>query len=792
MYVRRWITFVFFVAALGTGFGFVGVVIAIGHASWLHLPHGVEAKDYFTIGRREAGTGTFSRMTVADYENIQGAVAGQWAFAHPYPQRLSARDAEGAFRQVAVRDVSANFFQILGVRPAFGELFAPQGGVVISYRLWERWYEGAESAIGLIFNLEKELSRTIVGVAPPRFADVFVGQADAWLLNSGMEYADDWRAQLGPTGKLIFGTFDEPDGLARLEALAADYRFVRSVEVGWRLTGFTKVADQDRLDATPGIEVFPARRGEARQRLGWLAVAIVVMLSLIFLALLDSLTAGQESRLKEAAVRVAVGASPKHLFLEALVANLLWLVPIAAIAWLTFSYFNAVLLAIEPFATHPRDIPPVSQVFGLAASALLLVAVFCGSIAWMSYAISKSSREASWLRPHELTAHRQTQRGLLCIAAVSLLVAASLAERYVIDSRYSAGFDLNSAVLFPLKRYGEMLTEAESEALSLALRATPGMKSATRAELAPLVSRSALATTRVRVNAPETLHRNLRDVHVYRNAIGAHYFETLDIDLIVGRPIEGPAEVVLSQTLAALLTEEPIDALGLPVVVEAELDRPEFDGPKLDGKKGVYTVVGVAPDVSYYEYDEAPLPIIYQDGSHHHIYDQHVVRFNGKANDLEALVKQSSPFLEFVDVKLLKEEFDQQFAERRSVELVLAVSAAFALVLALAAIAMSLSRTIADARASIGILFTVGATAADVTKLQMKSVAIDLAMAATVICAIYATVHTTGFRTAMLQLWLAPPALVLLLVFCAFTIHAAVGTIARRPLAAVESSPMSE
>ena len=787
MYVRRWITFVFFVAALGAGFGFVGVVIAIGHASWMHLPHGVEAKDYFTVGRREAGTGTFSHLTVADYESFRGAVAGQWAFARPSPQRLSAKDAERALRQVAVRDVSANFFQVLGVQPAFGELFSPQGGVVISHRLWQRWYEGAESAIGLTFNLENELSRTIVGVAPPRFADVFIGQADAWVLNSGMEYADDWRARLGPTGKLIFGTFDEPDGLARLEALADDYRFVRSVEVGWRRTSFAQIADRDRLDATPGIEVFPDRRSETRQRLGWLAAAIVVMLSLVFLALLDSLTAGQESRLKEAAVRVAVGASPKHLFLEALVANLLWLVPIAAIAWLTFSYFNAVLLTIEPFATHPGDIPPVSQVFGLAASALLLVVVFCGSIAWMSYAISKSSREASWLRPHELTAHRQTQRGLLCIAAVSLLVAASLAERYVIDSRYSAGFDLNSAVLLPLKRYGEMLTEAESEAFSLALRATPGMKSATRAELAPLVSRSALATTRVRVNAPETLHRNLRDVHVYRNAIGPSYFETLDIDLIVGRPIEGPAEVVVSQTLAAFLTDEPIDALGLPVVVE-----PELDGPEFDEKKGVYTVVGVAPDVPYDEYDSEPLPIIYQDESHHDIYDWHLVRFNGTANDLEALAKQSSPSLEFVDVQLLKQEFDQQFAERRSVELVLAMSAIFTLVLALAAIATSLSRTIADATASIGILFTVGATAADVIKLQLKSVAMDLVIAATVLCAAYAMLHTTSSRAFILQLWLAPPALVLLLAFCAFTIHAAIGTIARRPLAAVESSLMSE
>lgn len=761
---------------MGAGFGFVGVVISIGHASWLQLPQGVEAKDYFTIGRREAGTDRFEGMTVADFESVAAAMAGQWAFADRFAQALSAEDG-GGLRQVKVRDVSTNFFHVLGVRPVHGSLFSPQGGVVISHHLWERWYESAERAIGATFNLDGELSRTIIGVAPRGFGDVFAGQADVWVLNSGTEYGGGLGARLRPIRKLVFGTFDEPDGLASLAAFAVGYEFVRSVNIGMRVTSFTAVADQDRLDATPGIEAFPDRRGETRAHLGWLAVAIVVMLSLVFLALLDSLTAGQEHQLQDAVVRVAVGASPKHLFLEALLANLLWLVPIAAIAWLAFSYFNTVLLAIEPFATHPGNTPLSSQLVGFGTSASLLLLAFCGSIAWMSYAISKSSRGIGWVRPHELTAHRQAQRVLLCIAGVSLLVAASLVERYVIDSRYSVGFDLDSAVLLPLKRHGVMLTNAESEALTEALGTVPGMRSATRAELTPLVSRPALATARVRVNAPETLHRNLRAVHVYRNAVEPAYFETLDIDLVAGRNIENPAEVVVSRTLAALLTDVPVNALGLPIAVETV--ETEFET-----NKGVYTVVGVAPDVPYYQYDATPLPIIYQDFSHRHVYDQHVVKFHGQASDLEVLAKQVSPSLQVVDVLPLRQAFGEQFAQRRSVEIVLAMSAMFILALALAAIATSLSRTIADAESSIAMHFTVGATATEITTQQLRNVAIDLAIVGVVICAIYAIADATGSSLVILQLWLAPPALALLLVFCAFTIHAAVYTIAKRPLTA--------
>ena len=321
----------------------------------------------------------------------------------------------------------------------------------------------------------------------------------------------------------------------------------------------------------------------------------------------------------------------------------------------------------------------------------------------------------------------------------------------MVDSRYSVGFDLDSAVLQPLKRHGIMLTDAESEALALALGAIPGMQSAARAELAPLVSRPALATTRVRVNAPETLHRDLREVHVYRNAVEFGYFKTIGIDLVAGRRMDGPAEAVVSQTLAELLADVPSEALGLPIVVESEFE----------GEKRVYTVVGVAPDVPYYEYDAAPLPIVYQDRSHRHIYDLHIVRFSGRPDDLEALVKQSHPSLEIVDVLPLRRVFDEQFAERRSVELVLAVCATCVLVLALAGIATSLSRTIADAEASIGVHFTVGATAADVTKLQLRSVVVDLAIAAALIFAIHAIANATGSPNVILQLWLAPLALML-------------------------------
>ena len=428
--MRRWASWAFLVAALGVGFGFVGVVLALAHASWLRLPAGIEPKEYVTVGRRNADTGALDTLSVPDYRNFAAAMPGEWAFAHRTTQDLSAQTQDGPLRKVQVRDVSTNFFSLLGVEPALGELFAPSRGVVISHGLWRRWYDGAEDVVGTAFELAGELPRTIVGVASAEFADVFASgaePADAWTLNDGAGYVPRLSARLSPRDKLVFGTFDQSDGMASLEALAADFEFARRAPIGPLSWTHLAIADGDRLQGARGLEAHPARRDEAQRRLAWLAIATMVMLLLVFLSLVDSLAATEEARQREQAVRIAVGAAPRHLFVEALLANGLWLVPIAAVAALTFGRAASLLAAIEPFATHPGSIPAGSKIVGLGSGCVLLVAAFAGAIAWMAYSVSRMSGTVQ--SAAGLSGHRAVQRALACVTAVSLLVVASLTGR---------------------------------------------------------------------------------------------------------------------------------------------------------------------------------------------------------------------------------------------------------------------------------------------------------------------------------------------------------------------------
>ena len=79
-------------------------------------------------------------------------------------------------RQTPFSFVSANYFDVLGVRMRYGRGFVadedragnPRAVAVISHRFWERHFAGDAAIIDRVFRVD-EVPFTIVGVAPPAF-----------------------------------------------------------------------------------------------------------------------------------------------------------------------------------------------------------------------------------------------------------------------------------------------------------------------------------------------------------------------------------------------------------------------------------------------------------------------------------------------------------------------------------------------------------------------------------------------------------------------------------------------
>src|SRR5262249_16358771 len=92
---------------------------------------------------------------------------------------------EGEAERIEALDVTANFFQTLGVNAVAGRLFGPEQErhenrwvTVISSRLWKRRFDSSPDVIGRTIQLNGK-SFTIIGVAAPE--SQFPAKFDAWI-----------------------------------------------------------------------------------------------------------------------------------------------------------------------------------------------------------------------------------------------------------------------------------------------------------------------------------------------------------------------------------------------------------------------------------------------------------------------------------------------------------------------------------------------------------------------------------------------------------------------------------
>ena len=86
--------------------------------------------------------------------------------------------------------VSANYFDVPGVKPELGRTFLPEEGAdkpgafpvaVISHRLWKSHFQGDPRVLGKTIRLNRH-EITIVGVAPPAFRGTMAGLVyDVWM-----------------------------------------------------------------------------------------------------------------------------------------------------------------------------------------------------------------------------------------------------------------------------------------------------------------------------------------------------------------------------------------------------------------------------------------------------------------------------------------------------------------------------------------------------------------------------------------------------------------------------------
>ena len=553
--------------------------------------------------------GTFQKMEFSwpDFVDFRDRNQSFASVGGYYPVNATYTGREGSERVVATV-ASANFFDVLGVRPILGRVFAPNadeaGGertVLLTYSAWQARFGGDPNVLGKSVILNSE-PRSIVGVLPADFQFGPSRSGDFWI-PLGVR---GWRLRRNAHWILGVGRLKPAVTLQQAQAEASGVALQLAAQYP---------------DSNPGVGIYltPLRDqlvGDVRPILLVLMGAVVAVLLVTCSNLAGLQLARAVTRQREIAVRTALGATRgrilRLLLMESVLISLL-----GGLGGVLFAYFTLPLLG----AGLPKDqqaiLPFLSglkidwSVLGFSAAVSLFAGLLFGLAPSLQGArsdvrdaLQDASRTTAGSLPHRL-------RDGLVVAQVAMAVVLLVSAGLVIKSltkllRVDPGFTVAHLLTFdtsmPAQHYPDAARQVEFEReLRARLQALPGVKSVATVDTLPLgnaggTSRFVIAG-QARV-ATEEYEANTRD-------ISPNYFETMGIPLRSGRLFNehddgrSPRVIIINQTLADRLFpgQDPIGK------------RVDFAYTK---DPNIQEIVGVVGDENLGQLDSAPTPVIYE------------------------------------------------------------------------------------------------------------------------------------------------------------------------------------
>jgi putative ABC transport system permease protein len=279
---------------------------------------------------------------------------------------------------IAMLETSPSYFQMLRAKPALGHAYSQADwvpgfldSVVISDALWKRQFGGDPNVIGKRIRLDED-GYTIIGVMPPDFRHPgkgFGGDVEIWLAAGyvGLPFPvppiRSRRGLPGAIGRL-------KPGLSIKEAQQRLDAFVGQLQQSYP----NDYPNQSHWE----LRVEPLQAsltGEVRPMLIVLLAAVAFVLLIVCVNVATLLIARSLTRMREFAIRQALGASRSRLVRQVLTESVLISLTGAAAALLVLGFARGSLLALLP-----QEVPRVNEIHGdwrVIALALVL-SVFSG------------------------------------------------------------------------------------------------------------------------------------------------------------------------------------------------------------------------------------------------------------------------------------------------------------------------------------------------------------------------------------------------------------------------------
>jgi putative ABC transport system permease protein len=688
------------------------------------------------VNARQGNSGINNNPSTANYKDwreqnqvFERMAAFRYVFFNLADSRPDSRaDSRTEPERVPGMRVSAEFFPLIGVKPALGRNFLPEeeqpGGdrvVLLSNGCWRRRYGADPAIVGRNIIVEGE-PYAVIGVLPDfpmfhvgnRALDIYTPLALPSAALSREDHSITVYARLRP-GITMARAQSEMDAIAR--RLEAAYP---KTNANWTV----KVA--------PLVEYFAQRR---RAMLEFLLAAAGFVL-LIACANIASLTLARSvSRRKDLAIRMALGAGRQRI--------VRWLLAESLILALAGGALGA-LLAAGGAALLNRSIG--TQLFRMTSFRVDLAALaFTAAISLAASALfgvgpamrsSKFDANTLLARAAGRGSTRRRDAGNLPIAievalATMLLIGAALAARSTLRLlRMDRGIDrhnlLTAQLWMPASRYATAAAERHFVDAALErLRALPGVASASMVNYPPLGMVGTVVDVEIEgrpAPAPgESMTARFR-------VIDPEFFRTTRVPLERGRAFE---------------TGDTDEARGVAIVSEAFVRR-FFPGEEALGKRfrplfpggDAYwyprsanlplRIVGIARDIDDADiYGAEPPPQFYLPYRQNPSRIMHLlVRTQGAPLNWAAAVRGAIQGVDrdepVFDVKTLDEIATASFSPQSAFGAMLSAAAGLALLLAATGIYALLAWSVSRRTREIGIRMAIGAAPADVVRMVLR------------------------------------------------------------------------
>ena len=707
------------VATLGLGIGLATAVFAVMDAVLLRpLPVVDQARLVRMSGALADGSVDHWPMTLSRAREFTRQTrtlsgVGYAAYEGAWPAAIRDGDQITRLRRALV---SGNFFDVLGAGPVLGRGLQPSDDVVgaapvvvLSDRAWRSSFGGDSNAIGHAVTLvESGTTATIVGVMPRGLE--YPSGVDFWapFVPSRLKSEDDTKTYTAVdlVGRLARGS---TPAAARAELKAY---FDRST-----------VTRNLRAQSRPFVDVVLGDTGNA---VLIFAAAAALLLVIACLDVADLLLVRGLERVREVAVRRALGGSRAQVVTQLMTENAL-----LALAGGALGVGVAIACANAFRLFAPATVPLLDRVH--ASAAILAAAIAITSMATLVFGLGPAFITAradvqlvlrSGTRQSQSRGMRRTRETLmsaqLALAALMLFTAALIGRSFMklrgADLRFDASHVMIGELAIRFDEYDDVTKQTRMvRQVVAALRATNGVDGVSPVVALPF-SGSGGWTGSARREGQTTAEAATNPM-LNIDVVTPDYFPTMGLRVIRGRAFtdgDRPGTelvVVVSQSTARLYWPNT-DPIGQRLFLASDRDP--------------FTVVGVVDDIRYRDLRIAQ-PSVY------HALAQSMFPFapttlvirtsvpeSAIVPGLSRAVKEAAPGVELATAYHFEHYMEAPLAQPRLNAFLLGLFAMSAALLAAIGLAGVVGTAVHQRTHEIGVRIALGATGGDVQRMLIR------------------------------------------------------------------------